>query len=79
MAMDQCTRYRWNAFLNTKDKASEKLIFIIKKIHSLGFIIKFIRADNDGENVVTEKSLQDANIQRIQLEYTDPRTPQQNE
>ena len=77
LSIDECTNFRWCQFMTSKDETSKCMIRILKDIASDGIKPSVLRCDNTGENKIMKESLRENNM-KIRMEFTSPRTPQQN-
>ena len=78
LVLDDCTDKAWSFFLKHKDDQVEELIAHIKELKSkYGKVVKYIRCDNAGENILLEEWCKKEGL-GIQFEYTSPNSPQFN-
>ncbi|GJW37293.1 putative ribonuclease H-like domain-containing protein [Tanacetum coccineum] len=76
---DDCTRFSWVFFLATKDETSGILQNFIRQIENqLNHRVKIIRSDN-GTEFKNRNMLEFCGNKGIKQEYSNARTPQQNE
>lgn len=78
LIVDQYSRYKKSVFVKYKSQLSEEVMNVVRKYRCEGEITKHIRCDNAGGNKDIEKILEKNNIPGISVEFTAPRTPQQN-
>jgi hypothetical protein len=78
LVLDNCTDKAWSFFLKHKDDQVEVVIEHIKELNSkYGKVVKYIRCDNAGENILFEKRCKEEGL-GIQFKYTSPNSPQFN-
>ena len=70
---DKCFSF----FLSHKDMLKTKMVPLIKKLRSMGIIVKIIRCDNAGKNIDFEREAKEKGLD-LKFEYTASDTPQQN-
>ena len=56
----------------------QAIVDIAQHMITLNLPLKYIRCDGSGENKGISKALIQANIKGVRMEFTSPRTPQQN-
>ena len=78
IVIDQFSKYKWDRYLKEKSELGDAVINIIKSIQANDKIVKYLRCDNAGENKVVPDLIQQHHINNITMEFTAPRTPQQN-
>ena len=77
LVLDEATGFIFSYFLKKKSEAASIIVGLIKHLRTLGKITKFIRCDNAGENLATEKLCLQEGL-GITFEYSAPNSPQQN-
>ena len=78
LIVDDFLNMMWSFFLKKKSETSQMICNLIKdeKVkHQI--MVKSIRCDNAGENLILEKDCRNEGL-GIQFEFTAPGTPQQN-
>lgn len=78
MVVDQATRMKWSRFVKVKSEMAPIIIEILRIIQQDGNTVRFIRCDNAGENKIIKDELVKQEIKNIEMEFTAPRTPEQN-
>ncbi len=78
LVLDNCTDRAQSFFLRHKDDQVEVLVEHIKELKSkCGKVVKYIRCNNAGENILFEKRCKEEGL-GIQFKYTSPNSPQLN-
>ena len=73
--MDDATGFVWSYFLKNKSQVKVKIVELIKDIQRrFGYVVKFLRCDNAGENLKTQEEYKRQGL-GICFEFTSPNTP----
>lgn len=78
MEIDEASRFKISKFIPVKKNMSMAVLQIAKEYKSYGKAVKYVRCDNEGENLSIEETLRDNGFDKIHVEHTSPGTPQQN-
>ena len=76
--VDQASGHKLCRFIPTRDQMPNKVVEIIVEMRAFNLPVKFIRADNAGENQLINQALVQNNIAGVRSEWIPPRNPQQN-
>lgn len=77
LIIDEATGFAFSYFLKRKNETAQIVVNLIKHLHTKGKTTKYIRCDNAGENLATERLCNQQGL-GIDFEYTAPNSPQQN-
>ena len=77
LVLDEATGFIFSYFLKQKSETASVIVGLVKHLQTLGKTTRFIRCDNAGENLATEKLCLKEGL-GITFEYSAPNSPQQN-
>jgi len=77
LVLDEATGFIFSFFLHRKKDTAQIIVDLIRHLRTKGKLTKFIRCDNAGENLATEKLCRQMGL-GIDFEYSAPNSPQQN-
>ena len=76
LVVDEYSGKSWSYFVTRKSDLATKVTHLVSKLITAGFIPKFLRCDNAGENIKGLSTM--CEKYNMQIEITAPYTPQQN-
>jgi Reverse transcriptase (RNA-dependent DNA polymerase)/gag-polypeptide of LTR copia-type len=78
LILDDATDMIWSFFLKQKSELPNKVIDFIKELKSDNKIVKYIRCDNSGENMLLGRMVATEIGHKVTMEFTGPSNPQFN-
>lgn len=78
LVVDQYSIFKWSKFIKEKSNIDVAVSEVIREINADGYAVNKIRCDNAGEHANLKENLHRKGLNKIQVEYTAPYTPQQN-